>query len=168
MRTADVVIAGELHDNADHHLAQAWIVEAVRPAGLAFEMIPKGSEEGIEVFLEEGGEPGEIGPAIGWERNGWPDWGIYRPIFEAWTAEVYKGGALPRAEVRRAVKDGALPSAVEAEVDYPLLDILSEPLDGDTQSAMEEVMVASHCGHLPRPCRRRDGRGPAVARCSFG
>ena len=69
---ADVVVLGEVHDNPTHHARQAWLVGALDPAGLAFEMIPEASEQGIAVFREEGGTPGEIGPAIGWDRLGWP------------------------------------------------------------------------------------------------
>jgi uncharacterized iron-regulated protein len=143
---ADVIIIGELHDNAAHHLTQAWLVGQIKPAGIAFEMIPEASEEGVAVFLENGGVPGEIGPAIGWERIGWPDWDIYRPIFEAWTPEVYTGGAPGRATARKAIRQGA----AKVMEDSRFVPVLQTALDAETQSAMEDEMVASHCGHLPK------------------
>ena len=142
---ADIVILGEIHDNPQHHAAQAWLVAALRPGGLAFEMVPRASEEGIAVFLAQGGARGEIGPAIGWDRLGWPDWELYRPIFEAAPDAVIAGGALPRADVRRAISDGAA-----AVLDAPAFEpSLSTPLPGPVQAAFEAEMVEAHCGHLP-------------------
>jgi uncharacterized iron-regulated protein len=146
LREADVVILGELHDNAEHHGAQAWVVSQLRPAGLAFEMIPEASEEGVAVFLEDGGAPAEIGPAIGWKRLGWPDWALYRPIFTASGAKVFTGGGTGRGPARRAIRDGA--AAVIG--DDRFMPVLATDLDAPTQTAMEDEMVASHCGHLPK------------------
>jgi uncharacterized iron-regulated protein len=143
---ADIVILGEVHDNPAHHLAQAWLVGRLQPTGLAFEMIPRASEAGIRALLEEGGDPAEIGPAIGWERIGWPDWQIYRPIFEAWRPQVYTGGALPRQALRDASESGA----AAAVTDRRFAPILATPLDPATQSAVEDEMVAAHCDKLPR------------------
>ena len=142
---ADVVVLGELHDNPDHHLAQAWLVDRLAPEGLAFEMIPQASEEGIVVFLAGGGDPADIGPAIGWERIGWPDWDIYRPIFEAAGTPVITGGGLGRSEIRKAIADGAF----LAIPDPRFRAVLARALDANTQTAMETEMIDAHCGMLP-------------------
>lgn len=146
LEAADVVILGELHDNARHHQTQAWLVGQLRPEGLAFEMIPEASEDGIRVFLEQGGDRADIGPAIGWERLGWPDWALYRPIFTASQAKIYTGGGTGRARARKAIREGAA-AVVGDERFVPTLDT---NLDGPVQAAMEAEMVASHCGHLPK------------------
>ncbi len=173
LRKADIVVLGEVHDNAEHHKAQAWLVSQLKPTGLAFEMIPEASEEGIAVFLEQGGEPAEIGPAIGWERLGWPDWELYRPIFAAWRAEVYTGGGIGRSVLRRATRDGAS----SALSDTSFLPALTSPLDAPTQAAMEAEMIDSHCGKLPveaapgmvRVQRLRDANfAAAAARAAAG
>jgi uncharacterized iron-regulated protein len=143
---ADIVVLGEVHDNPAHHEAQASLVGRLRPAGLAFEMIPRASEGGIRALLAEGGSPAEIGPAIGWEQSGWPDWALYRPIFEAWRALAYTGGGLPGEALRRASAEGAAAAAT----DRRFAPILAEPLDPATQAAAEDEMVASHCDTLPR------------------
>ena len=141
---ADVIVLGEVHDNPGHHQVQAQLVAALKPAGLAFEMVPRASEEGIAVFLEQGGTRDQIGPAIGWDRMGWPDWSMYSAIFTAAPDAGITGGALPRKQVRRAVRDGALAAAGP-----DLRAALRKPLPADHQAALEQVMVDSHCGHLP-------------------
>jgi uncharacterized iron-regulated protein len=146
LAAADIVILGEVHDNPGHHLAQAWVVGRLRPPGLAFEMIPRASEGGIAALLEQGGMPAEIGPAIGWERAGWPDWDLYRPVFEAWRARVYTGGALPR----RALDEAAAAGAASVVTDRRFAPALARPLDPAMQAAVEDEMVAAHCDRLPR------------------
>lgn len=147
LATADIVVLGEVHDNPAHHLAQAHVVGALAPSGIAFEMIPEASEEGIDAFLAQGGAPGDIGPAIGWEKLGWPDWAIYRPIFEAASPDVYfAGGAVSRAVLRRAASGGREAWLLAPPIFQP---VLTEPLPPAQQAAMEAEMIDAHCGHLP-------------------
>ena len=142
---ADIVVLGEVHDNPAHHAAQAWVVGALQPDGLAFEMIPALSEEGIAVFLSQGGAYGEIGPAIGWERTGWPDWEMYRPIFTAAPRPVITGGGLSRRLIHRAIAS----SAYLAVPDLRFQPYLAKPQPPETQAAMESEMIDAHCGKLP-------------------
>ncbi len=151
LEASDIVILGEVHDNPAHHLAQAWLVGRLRPSGLAFEMIPRASEAGIGVLLDQGGSPAEIGPAIGWERLGWPDWDIYRPIFEAWRAQAYAGGGLPR----QALNDAADSGAAAIVTDRRFAPALAVPFDPAIQASVEDEMVAAHCDMLPRTAAPR-------------
>ena len=141
---ADVAILGEIHDNPVHHERQAWLVAAIKPVGLAFEMIPEASEEGIAVFRAQGAEPGRIGPAIGWDRLGWPDWTLYRPIVEAAPDAYVAGGGVSRADVALAMRQGAArafgPGAEAAG--------LFEPLPAEMLAEARAEMVASHCNTL--------------------
>ncbi|MEM7178172.1 MAG: ChaN family lipoprotein [Pseudomonadota bacterium] len=146
LRDADVVIIGEVHDNPQHHARQADLVAMLEPAGLAFEMVPKASEEGIDVFRAEGGKPGEIGPAIGWDRLGWPDWRYYRPIFEAAPDAYIAGGATTTAELRTAIRSGADAGFGEGAIRFGLDLAPDQPV----QTAMEAEMITSHCNKLPR------------------
>ncbi|MEM7671630.1 MAG: ChaN family lipoprotein, partial [Pseudomonadota bacterium] len=143
----------------------------LEPAGLAFEMIPEGSEEGIEIFREEGGTPRDIGPAIGWDRLGWPSWELYRPIFEAAPEAYYSGGAASTGELMTAIRDSAATAFGPGAERYGL-DIL---LDARLQAEVEEEMVVAHCNKLPRSAARgmaeaqrlRDARfADAVVRAS--
>lgn len=142
---ADIAILGEIHDNPLQHDRQALLVRKIAPRGIAFEMVPEGSEEGVQALLAEGGTPGEIGPAIGWDRSGWPDWAMYRPVFEAAAGAYVAGAGVATADLRRAIGEGA--AAVEPGSAARLgLDL---PLPAAAQAAAEAEMIASHCGKLP-------------------
>ena len=143
---ADIAVLGEIHDNAAQHLAQAWLVGRLRPAGIAFEMIPQAEEAAIAAHLAGGGTPGEIGPVIGWDESGWPDWALYRPIFDAWRARLYTGGGVPREALMKAGEAGAAALAPDQRFE----PLLSQTLDPQTQAALEDEMVAAHCNKLPR------------------
>lgn len=143
---ADIAVLGEIHDNAAQHLGQAWLVGRLQPAGIAFEMIPQAEEPAIAAHLAGGGTPGEIGPAIGWDESGWPDWALYRPIFDAWQARLYTGGGLPRETLMQAGSAGA----TALSPDPRFAPVLSQALDPQTQAALEDEMVAAHCNKLPR------------------
>ncbi|MEM9045770.1 MAG: ChaN family lipoprotein, partial [Pseudomonadota bacterium] len=150
MSAADIAILGEVHDNARHHDRQAALVDLLQPEGLAFEMVPEGSEEGIEAFLAQGGTPAEIGPAIGWNRLGWPDWGLYRPIFEAAPQAYIAGGATTNAELVMAIRENAAVAFGAGATRYGL----NVRPDAKTQAALEEEMIIAHCNKLPRSAAR--------------
>ncbi len=151
LRGADVVVIGEVHDNPVHHRRQARLVRALAPGAVAFEMVPTASEEGIAVFRAQGGRAAEIGPAIGWERMGWPDWNIYRPVFEALGDAYIAGGGALRSEVRKAVKRGAAiawgPGADRVG--------LATPLPESLRAEIEDEMMTAHCNKLPREVAAR-------------
>ncbi len=142
---ADVAILGEIHDNALHHRRQADLIAALEPAGVAFEMVPEASEEGIAVFRGQGGALGEIGPAIGWERLGWPDWAFYRPVFEAVGEAYIAGGGVDRERLSLAMAAGAGAGFGPGFAAYGL----GQPLTPAQQAAAEAEMIASHCDALP-------------------
>ncbi|MGF1503072.1 MAG: ChaN family lipoprotein [Paracoccaceae bacterium] len=142
---ADFIILGELHDNPEHHARQARLVAALSPAGIAFEMVPEASEEGIAVFRAQGGTPGEIGPAIGWERLGWPDWEMYRPIFEAAPEAYVAGGGVSRPALSAAMSTGAAAAFGGGARAYGLATPLPEPV----RAALEAEMIAAHCDAIP-------------------
>ena len=168
LEQAQIVVLGEVHDNPYHHARQAKLVRQLRPQGIAFEMVPGASEEGIQVFLAQGGARGAIGPAIGWSKLGWPDWKVYAPIFEASPGAYIAGGGALRSEVRMAIKDGAA-RAYGAGADHLGLD---QSLAPAFQIELEDEMIAAHCNKLPRSAavgmvegqRLRDARFAAAVR----
>ncbi|MEM6677062.1 MAG: ChaN family lipoprotein [Pseudomonadota bacterium] len=145
LHEADVTILGETHDNSVHHARQAWLIAGLAPSGVAFEMIPAASEKGIAVFREDGGRAAEIGPAIGWERLGWPDWALYRPIFEAAGDAVLTGGGVARAALGAAMREGAAVAYGRGAADLGL----ERALPAYAQAAAEAEMMAAHCDLLP-------------------
>jgi uncharacterized iron-regulated protein len=165
---AQIVVIGEVHDNPVHHARQARLVRALQPQGIAFEMVPEASEEGVQTFLAQGGARGEIGPAIGWERLGWPDWDIYAPVFEAAPGAYVAGGGVARRELRAAAEVGAATVYGAGASDVGL----DQPLDPVTRIELEDEMIAAHCNKLPRQAagnmvetqRLRDARFAAAVR----
>jgi len=143
---AQIVVIGEVHDNPVHHARQAELVRAIRPGGIAFEMVPSDSEEGIQVFLAEGGARGAIGPAIGWDRMGWPDWAMYRPVFEAAPDAYVAGGGVAGPSLRAAIRDGAAGAFGIGANRFGL----DQSLDPATRTEIEDEMIAAHCDKLPR------------------
>jgi len=167
LRTADIAVLGEVHDNPVHHARQARLVRALHPGGIAFEMEPSASEEGIQVFLSQGGARDRIGPAIGWKRLGWPDWAMYAPVFEAARGAYVAGGGVARSDLRLAIKVGA-GVAYGRGADSLGLGLALDPA---TRTEIEDEMIAAHCNKLPRSAARgmveaqrlRDARFAAAA-----
>ncbi|HSF94182.1 MAG TPA: ChaN family lipoprotein [Thermohalobaculum sp.] len=167
LRGADIVVIGEVHDSPIHHARQARLVRALRPGGIAFEMVPQASEEGIQAFLAQGGTAREIGPAIGWDRMRWPDWKMYAPVFVAAEGAYVAGGGVPRPELALARREGAA-RAYGGGAEGLGLD---QPLDAALRTELEDEMIASHCNMLPREVatgmiesqRLRDARFAAAA-----
>jgi uncharacterized iron-regulated protein len=142
-RAAQAVLLGETHDNADHHALQAWMLARIMAASskplVAFEMIDPGQEDALRGYLAtHPGDAAGLGAALDWDKSGWPDWAMYRPIAEAALA----GGAtlapanLTRAQVRAIAK---------GEDSTPLLP----PLPAEQSVALEHEIKAGHCDMLP-------------------
>lgn len=170
-RQADVVLLGETHDNPDHHALQAWVLRRLLADGrrplLAFEMIDADQAPKLAAWLApHPTDAAGLGPALEWERSGWPDWAMYRPIAQAaLTAGIPLSAAnISRETTRAIVREGLVP-------DLP-------PLAAASEEAMRAEIHDDHCGMLPdsvlpamvRVQRARDaamaravsGHGPAV------
>jgi nucleoside-diphosphate-sugar epimerase/uncharacterized iron-regulated protein len=146
------VLLGERHDQPDHHALQAWLVAALaargrRPA-VAFEMFDSSQEDALQRHLAASPrDAAGIGAAVGWERSGWPDWPLYRPIAEAaLDASVPVVSAnLGREETRALSRGGA--AALDPALALRLG--LAAPLPEAQRAAMEAEIVEGHCGHAP-------------------
>lgn len=137
LRTVDVVLLGEKHDNPDHHRLQARLVEALEPSSCVFEMLDDGDP------VETADTSAELAAASQWDTSGWPAFVLYEPVFDA----CYAGGALvaPGLPIRRFVltlmRGGPLPAEVTET-----LPPLALPPDG--REILAETLVRTHCGHL--------------------
>ena len=155
LRGADVVILGEVHDNPVHHALQSDLVAAIKPAGLAFEML-RPSDEAVVAKLRRQGAPAPLlGAAIDWEARGWPDFGLYAPIFSAAPEAEITGGAVTVEALRAAMEDGAAsaaPDALGVSARRYRLDIAY-----DTEIVAEATadQVLAHCGAIPEAVGRR-------------
>lgn len=130
---ADLVLVGEIHTNPEHHMFQAAVIKAMVAAGrkpaVVFEMVPRSMQPVLDGFS---GSAAELGEALEWEKRGWPDWEIYRPIAEAALAA---GLPLVAGDLdREAMREAGAP-----EIAYP-----EEALEG-----LRAELIASHCDLLP-------------------
>ncbi|MFN3614878.1 MAG: ChaN family lipoprotein, partial [Rubrimonas sp.] len=94
LAAADVAILGEVHDNPDHHAAQAWLVARMAPDALAFEMLPPSVEAPLARARAAGADQQALAQATGWADLGWPDFAMYAPIFLAAPDVPVTGGAV--------------------------------------------------------------------------
>lgn len=142
LRAADIVILGERHDNPAHHRWQAKIVGAMAPAGLAFEMVPRASEDIANAARASGAD---LGAALDWAHSGWPDWALYRPIFAAAPKAKIAGGGVGQEALMAAVTDGAAKAFGDGAARYRLMEPLPEAVIDDMLAEQE----AAHCDALP-------------------
>lgn len=143
MPAVDVIVLGEVHDNAIHHDHQAAAVAALSPTALVFEMLSP--DQAARVTPELRGDAAALGDALEWEESGWPDFEMYHPIFTAAPDAAIYGAALPRDEVRRAVSEGAA-AVLGAEAASFGLDM---PLPQEEQATRETGQQEAHCNALP-------------------
>jgi uncharacterized iron-regulated protein len=154
-RDAEVIYLGEMHDNPAHHRIQAAVLAAIVDAGarpaVAFEMVPETLQAELDAAVAGEDPPDEVARSLRWERQGWPDFGMYWPLFElarrhrlpAVAADLDPGLArrIGREGLARAGGDAArLQSALPPD---PALD-----------RAIARRIQAAHC-HLVSEARAR-------------
>jgi uncharacterized iron-regulated protein len=152
VESARLLLLGEVHDNADHHLLQARLVRVStgggkRPA-IAFEMLDETEQPAIDAVPLDGKvDPNAIRDAVRWDESGWPEFRLYRPIFEASLEAKLPivAANLPRARIREASRAGvqALPASVRQRIER------QGPLSAEVRAELRAEMADSHCGELP-------------------
>lgn len=140
---AQITIIGEIHDNPVHHLTQAELVARWAPTAIVFEMLTPTQAKAVDGI--DRNDEKAMSAALKWAGTGWPDYRIYHPIFAASGAAQIYGSALDRAQVRRAIGEGA---AAVFGPDATLFG-LAEQLSDLEQSAREADQMAAHCDALP-------------------
>jgi uncharacterized iron-regulated protein len=113
---ADIVILGEVHDNAVHHAHQAIAIEAIAPKAVVFEMLT--DSQAAEVTPERLQSEDALAAALGWEDAGWPDFSIYYPVFLA-AREALLLSAAPKAARPRAGRSATARPRFSARVRRP-------------------------------------------------
>lgn len=147
-QAADAVLLGETHDNPDHHALQAWLLRRVLESGkrplVAFEMFDSSQKPQLDKYLADNPlDAAGLGAAVAWDKSGWPAWSLYLPIAEA----ALQSGAklatanLARGDVRRIAKGDVPETLNHLRLEVPLAPAM--------QQAMENEIVAGHCGMLP-------------------
>ncbi|MFN3208341.1 MAG: ChaN family lipoprotein [Roseovarius sp.] len=134
---ADIVILGEVHDNADAHLGQADALRQLQPTAVVFEMLTR--EEAARADADRSLAE------VAWTASGWSAFDLYAPIFDALGEARIIGAAAPREDVREVYADGAAalfgPQAALYGLDTPLPD--------DQQALREMLQFDAHCGAMP-------------------
>lgn len=143
MRDADVVILGEVHDNAHAHARQAELVAALLPRAIVFEMLTP--EQAGRVTPDMRGDAAALAQILDWAASGWPDFAMYHPIFTAAPEARILGAAVPRGAAREAMEAGVAAFFGEDAALYGL----DQPLDADQQAARERFQFEAHCEALP-------------------
>jgi len=156
LQGADFVLLGEKHDNADHHLIQAWLLDALiasgrRPA-VAFEMLATDQRAPLEAHLAAHPRDADgLAEAVAWAESGWPDWSLYRPVFRAalvsppGTPLLLLAASLPRAKLRAVAREGVAALGSERGADLRL----EETLPGPEMAALRREIARSHCDQMP-------------------
>ena len=152
LAAAPYVLLGEKHNNLDHHLIQAWVVEQLvvrgrRPA-VAFEMMNGDQQADLDAHLAARPRDAEgIGPAVGWAESGWPDWATYQPIA---AAALAGGGPLLAASWPRRLIRGIMEKGLEELGNERLQELgLDRERPATALAELREEIIESHCNQLP-------------------
>ena len=146
-----IVYLGESHDNPYHHMGQARVLEAMlaggaRPA-LAFEMLAQDQQPEVDEAMLEKADPAAVGKRLRWVERRWPDFEMYRPLFDLARRYGLPVVAidLDQPLVRRIAKEGlgALPAGERSGLASRLAP------DADREQGIARDIEAAHCGLLP-------------------
>ena len=150
-RHVRIVYLGESHDNPYHHMDQARVLEAMlaggaRPA-LAFEMLAQDQQPAVDEAMLEEADPAAVGKRLRWVERGWPDFEMYRPLFDLARRYGLPVVAidLDQPLVRRIAKEGL--GALPADERSRLASRLAP--DADRERGIARDIEAAHCGLLP-------------------
>lgn len=141
--SAGIVVLGEVHDNPHHHANQAAAIAALAPAALVFEMLTP--DQALRVTPQLRGDAAALGAAPDWEASGWPDFGMYHPLFAAAPSAAVYGAAVTPAELSRAVTEGA---AAVFGADAARFGLAAALLPDELAERIAEQAEA-HCHALP-------------------
>jgi uncharacterized iron-regulated protein len=149
-RDAQIVYLGESHDNPYHHMDQARVLEAMlardaRPV-LAFEMLAQDQQPDLDEAMRAGADPAAVGTRLGWMERGWPDFEMYRPLFDLARRYGLPVVAidLDQRTVRRIAKEGL--GALPGDERSRLVSRLSP--EADRERGIARDIEAAHCGLL--------------------
>jgi uncharacterized iron-regulated protein len=154
LAAADFVLLGETHDNPEHHRLQARALAALVAAGrrpaVAFEMLDIAQQPYVDQALAgpPPHDPDALARAVAWAKSGWPEFALYRPVFDvALRAGLPITAAnLSRKQVHDVVRTGASSLAPDVRA---MLD-RAGPLSKEASDEIRDEMYESHCREMPR------------------
>lgn len=146
------LLIGEEHDQVRHHQIQAWLIAELahqsRKPLILMEMLAQDQQDDLQQYLDRHPHDASgLGAAVGWERQGWPAWSIYRPVAQAaLDAQLTLMPAnLPHTQIREIASSGR-PALAE---DGQLSNLIERPLPDAVQAKLEQALREGHCNLLP-------------------
>jgi uncharacterized iron-regulated protein len=150
---ADFLLLGEVHDNADAHALQGWVIrrrtDAAAKFGVVFEHIRTDQQTALAEIgkLGRAATPQEFFTQLDWPESGWPAETKFAGLFSAVLEPrlpIY--AANPSRQQVRAVargEEGALPAVERTRI------LLDAPWDKPLADALYNELKGSHCGAMP-------------------
>jgi len=160
------VLLGEVHDNTDHHLWQAWAIRTISKLRgsrivegapqidiIAMEMVRTDQNDALDKFygrdvaVPRTRKAGDFARMLKWSESGWPDFEIYAPIIDQALYEqiVIVPASVSKEFTRQVSKEGA---AALAEGEPERL-ALAQQFDQAQAQAMASEIHDAHCGLMP-------------------
>ncbi len=141
LRSQDIVLLGELHDNAQHHALRAQLIRRIARDKLSVvaEHLPSTAR-----VVREGALLADL-QAAGFDPQAW-SWPLHAPLFDAIRSAGLPlvGGNLPKGFSKQLFGQGASTLSTPLGQTYrnaPLSEAASQQLDQD--------LIDGHCGKLP-------------------
>lgn len=135
---AQIVVLGEIHDNASSHQAQADALLSLGAKAVVFEML---SPEDAAIINADRSQAETI-----WKDTNWPDYALYAPIFDAIGPASIIGAAAQRSTVMKVRQNGSAHVFGDESKRFGL----TTPLPKAEQSAREQLQFDAHCQAMPR------------------
>ena len=141
LRTQDIVLLGELHDNAQHHALRAQLIKQIARDKLTVvaEHLPSGAR-----VKREGALLADL-EAAGFDAKGW-QWPLHSSLFDAVSGAKLRliGGNLPKGFSKQIFGQGesALPSPMAKA--YQIAS-----LNAEASRQLDQDLIDGHCGKLP-------------------
>jgi uncharacterized iron-regulated protein len=140
----DFLVLGETHDNRDHHLLEAAIVDmfldAHPHAAIGFEMLDEDVRPAVQ---NPPRDPDAFARAVQWDQSGWPEFSQYRPVFDV---ALRRGARIVAAHPSSDKVRASLAGVPDAEARALHLDV---PLAAAARAHLRDEIRESHCGHAP-------------------
>lgn len=141
LRSADVVLLGEQHDNPHHHARRGELVVALAGSGAA--VVAEHLRRGAQVAF--GADLVASLADAGFDARGW-SWPLHEPLFAALARSglALHGGNLTPEQARAIARGGesALPPDLAAR-------LAAAPLSPAAAARLDEALMDGHCGLLP-------------------
>ena len=144
----EYILLGETHDNPVHHNYQAWVIAQLKAQGrsmsVAFEMLTP--EQGQALAKHPIQTADQIFDVVQWENSGWPDRGMYKPVF---VATLDAGYAIHAANINRQELNQIIMQGEESLPENIKTQLQQNPLDDQSEELLRTGIVESHCQMLP-------------------